>query len=227
MLDVPVYNESGEQIETVSVDEARLGGRVRPALLKQAAVMHLANRRQGSAANRSRGMVAGSTKKLYRQKGTGNARAGSSRTVIRRGGGMAFAKRARDFRQAMPKKMRRLARDSAILAKILSGDLLLLDDLQYDEPKTKRFAEMLRALKAERGCLVALAEPDTNVYKSGRNIPKTDILPVEQLYAYEVLRRRRLLMTKATLTALLERPGAGAVDNAEGDESPQAAEGQE
>ncbi len=227
MLDVPVYNERGEQIETVSVDEARLGGRVRPALMKQAAVMHLANRRQGSAATRSRGMVVGSTKKLYRQKGTGNARAGSGRTVIRRGGGVAFAKRPRDFRQAMPKKMRRLARDSAILAKILSGDLLLLDDLQYDEPKTKRFAEMLRVLQADKGCLVALAEPDVNVYKSGRNIPKTDILPVEQLYAYEVLRRRRLLMTKAALTVLLEVPRAGAGDGAVGTDSPQPSEGQE
>jgi large subunit ribosomal protein L4 len=207
MVDVPVYNESGDQIETVAVDEAQLGGRVRPALLKQAVVMYLANRRQGAAATKSRGMVVGSTRKLYRQKGTGNARVGSGRTNIRRGGGMAFAKRPRDFRQTMPKKMRRLARNSAILAKILSGDLLLLDELKYEEPKTKRFATMLRQLKANRGCVLALAEPQECVYKSARNIPKTDILQMAQLNAYEILRRNRLLMTKDSFERLLS--GAG------------------
>lgn len=208
MLDVPVYNEKGDQIETVPVDEARLGGRVRPALLKQAVVMYLANRRQGSSATKSRGMVAGSTKKLYRQKGTGNARMGAIRTNIRRGGGVAFAKRPRDFRQGMPKKMRRLARDNAILAKILSGDLLLLDELQYEAPKTKRFAAMLRQLKAEKGCVVALAKPKDNVYKSARNIPKTEVVQVAQLNAYDVLRRNRLLMTKDSFAVLLNGPSA-------------------
>ncbi len=219
MVDVPVYNEDGDQIETVALDEGPFGGRVRAALLKQAVVMYQANRRQGSATTRSRGMVTGSTAKLYRQKGTGHARMGSARTVIRRGGGVAFAKRPRDFRQTMPKKMRRLARNNAVLAKALSGDLLLLDQLQYEQPKTKRFATMLRALKAERGCVLAVAERDENIYRSARNIPKTDVCLVEQLNAYEVLRRGRLLMTKDALASLLASPRS--------DEGDGSAEGRE
>ena len=225
MLDVPVYNEGGDQTETVPVDEASLGGRVRPALLKQAVVMYLANRRQGSATTRSRSMVVGSTKKLYRQKGTGHARMGQSRTAIRRGGGVAFAKRPRSFRQAMPKKMRRLARNNAVLAKILSGDLLLLDQLQYDEPKTKRLAGTLRVLKADRGCVVALAARDENVYKSARNLPRTEVRPVEELNAYDVLSRNRLLMTKEALAWLLGGPESG--EDPESGQVAADAEGQE
>jgi len=196
MLDVPVYNENGDQVETVAVDEATLGGVIRPALLKQSVVMFQANQRQGTSATRSRGMVVGSTRKLFKQKGTGNARMGPIRTCVRRGGGVAFAKTNRDFRKHMPKKMRRLACKNAVLAKILGGDLLLIDRLQYDQPKTKRFATMLTALKADRGCVVAVPKHDENVYKSGRNIPNTEIRLVEQLNAFEILRRRRLLMTK-------------------------------
>ena len=217
MLDVPVYNENGDQIDTVPVEEGVLGERVRPALLKQAVVMYLANRRQGSASTRSRGMVVGSTKKLYRQKGTGNARVGNARTVIRRGGGVAFAKRPRDFRQAMPKKMRRLARNNAVLAKILAGDLLILDQLQYEQPKTKRFATMLQALKVDRGCTVALAERDENVYLSARNLPRTDVRPVEELNAYDVLSRNRLVMTRDALTWLLSGPQPVSPDGTDGD----------
>jgi large subunit ribosomal protein L4 len=218
MLDVPVYNESGDQIETISVDESLLGGRVRPALLKQAAVMYLANQRIGTAATRSRGMIIGSTRKLFRQKGTGNARMGTIRTPVRRGGGVAFAKKLRDFRQDMPKKMRRLARNNAVLAKILGGDLLLVDQLQYDQPKTKRFATMLRALKADAGCVVAIPRLEPNVYKSGRNIPKTEIRLVEQLNAYEILRRKRLVMTKEGLAMLLSGKNASAEGDGTGQE---------
>src|SRR5690554_1380696 len=111
MIDVPIYNKTGEQVDSLAIDEAQLGSEVRPALLKQAYVMFHANRRQGSARTKSRGMVEGSTRKLYRQKGTGNARVGPRRTVVRKGGGVAFAKtkKREDYRLRMPKKMRRLA----------------------------------------------------------------------------------------------------------------------
>lgn len=227
MIDLPVYNESGDQIETVSVDEAELGGEVRPALLKQAVVMFLANQRQGTAATRSRGMVVGSTKKLYRQKGSGRARMGSSRTNIRRGGGHAFAKRTRDYRQAMPKKMRRLARRNAVLSKALSGDLLLIDQLTFEEPKTKRFAAMLRALRADRGCVLALAGRDENVYLSGRNIPKTEIRQAEDLNTYEILRRKRLVMTRDAWEMFLSGKKGAPSKVAEGAEQASVAEGQE
>ena len=125
MIDVAVYNREGKEVETLQVDENLFGGIVRYPLLKQAIVMYHANKRVGTAATKSRGMVEGSTRKLYKQKGTGNARAGAVRTPVRVGGGHAFAKVARDFGKEMPKKQRRLACDSAILAKLQSGRVVV------------------------------------------------------------------------------------------------------
>src|SRR4030042_74419 len=121
MIDLSVYNSGGKEVDVLKVDESLLGGAVRYSLLKQAIVMYHANKRVGTAATKSRGMVEGSTRKIYRQKGTGNARMGTVRTNIRRGGGVAFAKSERDFGKDMPKKQRRLARDSAILVKLQTG----------------------------------------------------------------------------------------------------------
>ena len=123
MIDVPVLNVEGKEVGTYSVDEALLGTTVRPALLKQAIVRHNANHRLGTVVTKDRGEVEGSTKKLYAQKGTGNARRGSIRTSTMKGGGVTFGKRPRDHRQDMPLKQRRLARNNAILSMILSGNL--------------------------------------------------------------------------------------------------------
>ena len=203
MIDLPVYDRQGKEVDRVQIDEAVFGGRVRPVLLKQAIVMYHANKRQGTASTKSRGMVAGSTSKLYRQKGTGRARMGTNRTVVRKGGGVAFAKTARDFSQRMPKKQRRLARDSAVLGKLLSEDALVIDQLSFSAPKTKDFAAILNNLKVDRSCLVALGDFDENVYKSLRNIPRVDALVVAQLNAGDICRRRKLLMTRGALDALL------------------------
>ena len=137
MITVAVHNRDGKEIESLKVDEAVLGGHIRYALLKQAIVMYHANKRVGTAATKSRGMVEGSTRKIYKQKGTGNARMGTVRTNIRRGGGVAFAKVARDFGKDMPKKQRRLARDSAILAKLQVGNVVVVDEMKLEQPKTK------------------------------------------------------------------------------------------
>jgi len=137
MIDVAVYNTDGKEVDSLKVDEAALGGSIRHPLLKQAIVMYHANKRVGTAATKSRGMVTGSSKKLFRQKGTGNARVGNIRTGKRVGGGVTFAKTARDFSQRMPKKQRKLARDSAILAKLLGNDVVVVDGLKFDKPKTR------------------------------------------------------------------------------------------
>lgn len=204
MIELAVYNQQGQQVDQIQVDEALLGGYVRPALLKQALVMYHANQRQGTVATKSRGLVRGSTRKLYRQKGTGRARAGASRTHVRRGGGVAFAKVPRDFRQAMPKKQRRLARNSAILTKLQSQEAKVVDRLEFDTPKTKAFVELLHCLNIDRSCLLATDTHDLNVYKSLRNIPRVDALDVRQLNAGDILRRRTLLFTRAALEALLQ-----------------------
>ena len=176
MIDIKVYNREGKELENVQVEEALFGGEVRPALLKQAIVMYHANKRVGTAATKSRGMVAGSTRNLYRQKGTGNARMGTIRTGLRIGGGVTFAKTARDFSKDMPKKQRRLACDSALLAKMQAGNVVVIDELNFDAPKTSEFARILDNLNIDRSCLVTLSDQDINVYKSARNIFKVDVM---------------------------------------------------
>lgn len=205
MIDVAVYNREGNEIETLSVDETVFGGTVRYPLLKQAIVMYHANSRIGTAATKSRGMVQGSTRKLYKQKGTGNARAGNVRTPVRVGGGHAFAKVARDFSKDMPKKQRRLACDSAILAKLLSGAVVVVDELAFEAPKTREFARVLTNLKIDRSCLVTIPQLDMNVYKSARNLPKVDVRVVGDLNAGIVCNKQKVLFTKEAFMSLLNR----------------------
>src|SRR5438093_12127148 len=175
MIEVPIYNQSGEKVESFSVDEAKLGGSVRKHLLKQALVMYHANQRQGTVRTLARGEVAGSTRKIYRQKGTGNARMGTIRQPVRKGGGHAKQKRPKDWRQAMPKKARRLATHSAILSKLQSNDVRVIDEIKLDGIKTKPVAQMFKALGIDRSVLLALHGRDENVEKSARNIDRTTL----------------------------------------------------
>ncbi len=209
MLEVPVYNEAGEQVGSESIDEALLGSEVNARLLKQALVMYHANQRQGTVAQKSRSEVEGSTRKLYRQKGTGRARMGAIRTPIRRGGGRAFPRKPRDFSQAMPKKMRRLARDQAVLAKIKDAEALIVEDLSFEKPQTKRFAAMLGKLGVARGCVFATAGIDRTLYLSGRNIPRTRIMDVAELNAWEILRHRHLIFTRSAFAAYRDAVAGG------------------
>ncbi len=208
MLSVPVYNTAGEKVGDESIDEALLGGELNAALLKQAVVMYHANQRQGTVKTKARGEVHGSGRKLYRQKGTGRARMGNARTPIRRGGGHAFAKVPRDFRQTMPLKMRRMARNQAVLAKIQGEAVLIIDELKIDAPKTKPFAAMLSAIDANRGCVFATNGIDNNVHKSGRNIPRTEITDVAALNAYQILSRRKLVFTREAFARFKELAGS-------------------
>ena len=205
MINLAVYNTDGKEVESLKVDEAVFGGSVRYPLLKQAVVMYHANKRIGTAANKSRSMVAGSGRKLFRQKGTGNARIGNIRTGKRRGGGVAFAKSLRDFSQRMPKKQRRLARDSAILAKLLNSDVVVVDGLKFEKPKTKEFVGILDNLKIDRSCLVTIGSEDVNICKSANNIPKVAVMPVNELNAGDICRHRKMLFTKEAFLAVMNR----------------------
>ncbi len=203
MIDLAVYNKDGKEIDSLKVDETALGGVVRYPLLKQAIVMYQANKHQGTAANKDRGMVEGSDKKLYAQKHTGNARVGNKRTGKRVGGGVTFGKYARDFGKRMPKKQRRLARDSAILAKLLSQNVVVVDKLEIEKPRTADFVNILNNLKIDRSCLVTVNAQDDNLYKSARNVQKVIIRPVAQLNAGEICGYRKMLFTKDSLLAVL------------------------
>jgi large subunit ribosomal protein L4 len=172
-------------------------------------VMYQANLRQGSAKTKSRGEVAGTTKKMYRQKGTGNARAGSRRTNIRRGGGHTFAKRPRNFGYHMPRKALRVATRMAIASKIADQQVVVIDDLSFHVPATREMASILKALGLGNvSTLVTTASLDLNVYKSARNIPRVSVSPVAELNALSVLAPRRMLVTKAALDSIKQRASA-------------------
>jgi len=204
MIDVPVLNIEGKEVGKFPVDEALLGSVVRPALLKQAVVRHHANQRQGTVATKDRGEVEGSTKKLYAQKHTGNARRGNLRTNVMKGGGVTFGKRPRDFRQDMPLKQRRLARNNAILSKILSENIKLLESFTVSQPKTKEVIKVLAALNADRSVLIATHGLDQVLYRSARNINKAIIKPAAEVNAYDVLSKRTLVITKAAFEDMLK-----------------------
>lgn len=203
MIEVPVFNQAGEKIDTFQVDEAKLGGEVRINLLKQALVMYHANKRQGTVRTLARGEVAGSTRKMFRQKGTGNARTGGIRNPVKKGGGHAKQKRPKDWRQALPKKAKRLARNSALLSKFQSGDVRVVDAIALDGVKTKPVAQMFKALGIDRSVLLALPGRDENLEKSARNIDRTTLTTVDQLNAWDIIKNRTLLMTRAGLEKIL------------------------
>ena len=150
-------------------------------------------------------MVKGSTRKLFKQKGTGNARVGNARTGKRVGGGVTFAKVARDFGKDMPKKQRRLAMNSAILSKLQDGSVIVVDELNFEAPKTKDFVSILSNLKIDRSCLVTLKEQDNNVYKSARNITKVAVIKVADLNAGDICNRQKMLITKEAFESLINQ----------------------
>ncbi len=206
MIHLAVYNREGKEVESLKVDEADLGDSIRYPLLKQAIVMYHANKRVGTAATKSRGMVQGSTRKLFKQKGTGNARVGNARTGKRVGGGVTFAKVARDFGKGMPKKQKKLATASAVLAKLLSENVVVVDELGFEKVKTKDFVNVLGNLKIERSCLVASNAIDENLHKSARNVPRVMVMPVAELNAGDICNHSKILFTKeAFLSYLAER----------------------
>ena len=203
MIEVPIYNQTGQKVDTLQVDEQKLGGRVRDNLLKQALVMYHANQRQGTVRTLARGEVAGSTRKMFRQKGTGNARTGGIRNPIKKGGGHAKQKRPKDWRLDMPKKQRQLARDSAILSKLKSNDVRVVDNIALEQPKTKSVAQMFKALGIDRSCLLAINGRNEVLQKSARNIDRTTVTSVQQLNAWDILRNRTLLLTRDGLEKIL------------------------
>jgi large subunit ribosomal protein L4 len=207
MLTLNVYNRQGDSVGTVEINPKEFGGTINRQLLHDVVVMHLANQRAGTHSTLRRGEVAGSTKKLFRQKGTGNARAGTRRTNKRRGGGTAKGPKPRDYEYHMPKKMVRAATRMAVLSKFQDQEAIILDDLQVTEIKTKPIAAILKALKlTDKTCLLGIPDYDEKLYKSARNIAGMEVMPTSQFNAYTVLKQKRLVLTKAALEALRKAP---------------------
>jgi len=203
MISVPVYNQQGSEVGTYEFDPAELASGVNKQLLHDVVVMYEANRRVGTFATKSRAEVAGSKKKMYRQKGTGNARAGGKRSPIRRGGGHTFAKTPRDFSYRLPKKAVRLATRMAVLSKFQDDQIKVVDDVKFDEPKTKQVTGMLSQLGVDASkSLLAIDSYDVNVWKSARNVAGLQVTPSDGLNAYDVLHQRVLVVTTSALDRL-------------------------
>ncbi len=226
MISLTVRDTAGHEVGTYEFEPEELALRINKQLLHDVVVMYEANRRVGTAKTKSRAQVDGSTAKLYRQKGSGRARAGSRRSPVRRGGGHTFAKMTKDWGHRLPKKSVKLATRMALLSKFLDDEAVVLDNLGIvDGPKTKVVAGVLKALGlSDNSCLLTLDRHDANVWKSSRNIEKLQVSTAADLNAYVLLSQKRLLITKAALDRLR---GTGAPNSEDAADEGQAARGQE
>jgi len=198
-VEVPVYSLTREVIKHIEISDDVFGVPFNQAVVHQAMVRQRANARQGTTSTKTRSEVSGTSKKLFRQKGTGYARGGSLRSPLRRGGGIAFGPKPRSYRQAMPKKMRQLALRCVLSAKVGDGELMVLEQLKLDEPRTKEMARILAALGVDSSALIATSEPEENVVKSARNLPGIKTIPASLLNVIDILSYKMLLMTEAAV----------------------------
>ena len=198
-MEVPVYNLAGEVIKHIEISDQVFAVPFNEAVVHQAVVRQRANARQGTASTKTRGEVSGSSRKLFRQKGTGLARAGSRKSPLRRGGGITFGPKPRSYRQAMPKKMRQLALRCVLSAKAREGELRVLEQLKFDQPKTKEMAQILAALGVDSSALIATSEPEAGIVKSARNLTGIKITPASLLNVVDILSHKILLMTEAAV----------------------------
>lgn len=205
-ITLPVINASGSSVGSVEIDPSELGGEINKQLLHEVVLMYLANQRAGTHSTLRRGEVAGSTKKMFRQKGTGNARIGTKRTNKRRGGGTAKGPKPRDYEYHLPKKAVQAATRMAILSKLQDQEAVVIDEIKLPEVKTKAMSGLLKGIKIDTSCLIGLGKSDIDenrtVYLSARNIKGVEVLPAQLFNAYQVLRPKRLLLTKAALSEL-------------------------
>ena len=203
-MQVPVYSLAGEVIEHIEISDEVFAVPFNQAVVHQAMIRQRANVRQGTASTKTRGEVSGSSGKLFRQKGTGQARAGSRKSPLRRGGGITFGPHPRNYRQAMPKKMRQLALKCVLSAKVEDGELMVLQQLKFEVPKTKEMAGVLATLGVDSSALIVTVEPEESVVKSVHNLVRIKALPANLLNVVDILSHKRLLMTVAAMR-LVER----------------------
>jgi large subunit ribosomal protein L4 len=207
MPDVQLYDPTGAPQETVSLDEAVFGITPNTALLHQAVVRQLADARQGTHDTLTRGEVARTTKKVWRQKGTGRARQGSRKGPHWRGGGVAFGPHPRDYRQALPKKMRQGALRSALAAKAAAGEIVVLQELAMEAPSTKRLRQLLEVVSKGRSHLIVLDGPQRNVQLSARNLPHVKAITTDSVNVVDLLRHEHLVLSLGALRRLEARYG--------------------
>ncbi len=194
-MQVSVYDLAGAEVEKIEISDQVFGVLFNEAVVHQVMVGQLANARQGTASTKNRSEVSGSTRKLYAQKHTGQSRAGSIKSPLRRGGGIIFGPKPRSYRQATPKKMRRLALRCVLSAKARDKELIILQQLNLAEPKTKEMVRILTALGVDSSVLIAISKLEENVVKSARNLAGIKLMPARLLNVVDILSHKVLLMT--------------------------------
>ena len=194
-----VYNMAGEQVGEIELSEAVFGVTPNESVVHDVVKNHLANKRQGTQSALTRAEVSGGGRKPWRQKGTGRARQGSTRAPQWTHGGIVFAPKPRDYSYTLNKKSRRLALKSVLSAKVAEANLIVIDEIKMDAPKTKEFAAFLKAVGADCKCLVVTAAVDQNVVKSGRNIPGCEVTFSNLLNVYDIVNATKLVVDKAAL----------------------------
>ena len=204
MPKVALYDMSGAQIGELELNDSVFGIEPNQAVMYDFVKMQLANKRVGTSSSKTRAEVSGGGKKPWRQKGTGRARVGSSRNPVWTGGGIAFGPKPRDYSYRLPRKARRLAMKSALSSKVLENNIIVVDQLSFDEPKTKQMVATLQALNSSKKTLVITADGDPNVNKSARNIPGVKPLRVDFINVYDLLKYDTLLITRDAVAKVEE-----------------------
>ncbi len=204
-LSIPIYSSEGKELDTVNLDTKIFDGTVNEAAIYQAINTYRANKRSGSASTKTRGEVSGGGKKPWRQKGTGRARVGSSRSPLWRHGGVIFGPHPRDFSYTIPEKLKLEALRSSINSRIKNNDMVVIDNIKIDSPKTKEMVKVLDSLKIKEKCLFVLESVDKNTRLSSRNIDFLNVMRVKDINAYSVLECKKLLLTKEGLKAITSR----------------------
>ena len=203
MANVSVYNMEGKEVGTIELNDAVFGVEVNEHLVHMAVVQQLANNRQGTQKAKTRSEVSGGGRKPWRQKGTGHASQGSTRSPQRAGGGVVFAPVPRVYSFKLNKKEKRAALKSALTSKVQGSSLIVVDELKFDEIKTKNFANVMNNLKVEKG-LVVIADNDTNVVMSARNVADVDTTLVNTINVYDVMKAKTVVLTKDAVAKIEE-----------------------
>ncbi|MCR8846710.1 50S ribosomal protein L4 [Paenibacillus sp. SC116] len=204
MPKVAVFNISGAQVGEIELADSVFGIEPNKHVLHDAVVMQLASMRQGTHKVKGRSEVRGGGRKPWKQKGTGRARQGSIRAPQWKGGGVVFGPTPRSYAYKLPKKVRRLAIKSALSSKVLENQIIVLDELAFNAPKTKEFKALLNNLKVDRKALVVLPEYSDNVALSARNIPSVKLVAADGVNVYDVLRHQKLILTKDAVSKVQE-----------------------
>ena len=203
MANVSVYNMEGKEVGTIELNDAVFGVKVNEHLVHMAVVQHLANKRQGTQKAKTRAEVSGGGRKPWRQKGTGHARQGSTRAPQWKGGGVVFAPVPRDYSFKMNKKEKRAALKSALTSKVQDSKLIVVDELKFDEIKTKKFVAVMNNLNVQKG-LVVMAEKDNNVVLSARNLPTMETTMVNTINVYDIMNAKTVVLTKDAVAKIEE-----------------------